>query len=210
MTYGVPSSLALENFPPSCNGAVDPDFVAETLNMMSVDQPRLSSPGSAVHEDELAAPGAERFATEDSFTAGFPGGDPLRHRRSRQTRRPTFREREVRRALIRTRSHLSFPFARARGEAWNEAAPKFRGGRSRTWRTISTRCTIGSSSRIEEDEKSKGGIIIPDTAKEEPQQGKVVAVGPEDATTASWCMSVKASGRRVVREVPGHGHQDRR
>ena len=32
--------------------------------------------------------------------------------------------------------------------------------------------------RIEEDERTKGGIIIPDTAKEKPQQGEVVAVGP--------------------------------
>ncbi|HEY7319009.1 MAG TPA: co-chaperone GroES [Candidatus Binatia bacterium] len=32
--------------------------------------------------------------------------------------------------------------------------------------------------RIEEVELSKGGIIIPDTAKEKPQEGKVVAVGP--------------------------------
>jgi co-chaperonin GroES (HSP10) len=32
--------------------------------------------------------------------------------------------------------------------------------------------------RIDEDEKTVGGIIIPDTAKEKPQQGKVVAVGP--------------------------------
>ncbi|NKK75486.1 co-chaperone GroES [Rhizobium leguminosarum bv. viciae] len=32
--------------------------------------------------------------------------------------------------------------------------------------------------RAEGDVKSKGGIIIPDTAKEKPQQGKVVAVGP--------------------------------
>ena len=31
--------------------------------------------------------------------------------------------------------------------------------------------------RIEEQEKSAGGIIIPDTAKEKPQQGKVIAVG---------------------------------
>jgi chaperonin GroES len=31
--------------------------------------------------------------------------------------------------------------------------------------------------RIEEEEKNKGGIIIPDTAKEKPQEGKVVAVG---------------------------------
>ena len=32
--------------------------------------------------------------------------------------------------------------------------------------------------RIEAEEKSAGGIIIPDTAKEKPVQGKVVAVGP--------------------------------
>jgi chaperonin GroES len=31
---------------------------------------------------------------------------------------------------------------------------------------------------IEAEEKTKGGIIIPDTAKEKPQQGKVVAAGP--------------------------------
>lgn len=32
--------------------------------------------------------------------------------------------------------------------------------------------------RIEVEEKTKGGIIIPDTAKEKPQEGEVVAVGP--------------------------------
>jgi chaperonin GroES len=32
--------------------------------------------------------------------------------------------------------------------------------------------------RIEAEEKTKGGIIIPDTAKEKPQQGEVIAVGP--------------------------------
>jgi chaperonin GroES len=32
--------------------------------------------------------------------------------------------------------------------------------------------------RLEGEEKSKGGIIIPDTAKEKPQQGEVIAVGP--------------------------------
>ena len=31
--------------------------------------------------------------------------------------------------------------------------------------------------RIEEEEKTKGGLIIPDTAKEKPQEGKIVAVG---------------------------------
>ncbi|MGZ8364658.1 MAG: co-chaperone GroES [Caulobacteraceae bacterium] len=32
--------------------------------------------------------------------------------------------------------------------------------------------------RIEEESKTKGGIIIPDTAKEKPQEGEVIAVGP--------------------------------
>jgi chaperonin GroES len=32
--------------------------------------------------------------------------------------------------------------------------------------------------RIGEEEKTTGGIIIPDTAKEKPQEGKVIAVGP--------------------------------
>jgi chaperonin GroES len=32
--------------------------------------------------------------------------------------------------------------------------------------------------RIEADEKTKGGIIIPDTAKEKPQEGEIIAVGP--------------------------------
>ena len=40
--------------------------------------------------------------------------------------------------------------------------------------------------RIEQDEKTAGGIIIPDTAKEKPMEGEVVAVGPgarsEDGT----------------------------
>ena len=31
--------------------------------------------------------------------------------------------------------------------------------------------------RVAEEEKTKGGIIIPDTAKEKPQQGKIIAVG---------------------------------
>jgi chaperonin GroES len=40
--------------------------------------------------------------------------------------------------------------------------------------------------RIEQDEKTAGGIIIPDTAKEKPMEGEVVAIGPgargEDGT----------------------------
>ncbi|WP_374574198.1 co-chaperone GroES [Phenylobacterium sp.] len=32
--------------------------------------------------------------------------------------------------------------------------------------------------RVEEEQKTKGGIIIPDTAKEKPQEGEVLSVGP--------------------------------
>jgi len=32
--------------------------------------------------------------------------------------------------------------------------------------------------RVNKEEKTKGGIVIPDTAKEKPQEGKVIAVGP--------------------------------
>ena len=38
--------------------------------------------------------------------------------------------------------------------------------------------------RVEEETKSKGGIIIPDTAKEKPMQGEVVAIGPGDRDEA--------------------------
>ena len=39
--------------------------------------------------------------------------------------------------------------------------------------------------RVEEEQKTKGGIIIPDTAQEKPMQGEVVAVGPGRATTTA-------------------------
>jgi chaperonin GroES len=48
--------------------------------------------------------------------------------------------------------------------------------------------------RLEEETKTTGGIIIPDTAKEKPQQGKVVAVGPgaRDETGKVTPLDVKA------------------
>ena len=51
--------------------------------------------------------------------------------------------------------------------------------------------------RIEEDERTKGGIIIPDTAKEKPQQGEVVAVGPgaRDEKGEVTPLDVKAGDR---------------
>jgi chaperonin GroES len=36
--------------------------------------------------------------------------------------------------------------------------------------------------RVEEEEKTKGGIIIPETAKEKPQEGQVIAAGPGKVT----------------------------
>ncbi|WP_372422324.1 co-chaperone GroES [Salinarimonas chemoclinalis] len=51
--------------------------------------------------------------------------------------------------------------------------------------------------RIEADTKTAGGIIIPDTAKEKPQQGEVVAVGPgaRDEKGEVVALEVKAGDR---------------
>ena len=51
--------------------------------------------------------------------------------------------------------------------------------------------------RIDAEEKTAGGIIIPDTAKEKPQEGEVVAVGPgaRDETCKLVELSVKAGDR---------------
>ena len=51
--------------------------------------------------------------------------------------------------------------------------------------------------RVEQDEKTKGGIIIPDTAKEKPMEGEIIAVGlghkAEDGTVTP--LDVKAGDR---------------
>jgi chaperonin GroES len=51
--------------------------------------------------------------------------------------------------------------------------------------------------RVEEEEKTKGGIIIPDTAKEKPQEGEVIAVGPgaRDDAGKVQPLDVKAGDR---------------
>ena len=52
--------------------------------------------------------------------------------------------------------------------------------------------------RVEEEAKTKGGIIIPDTAKEKPQEGEVLAVGPgarDDKTGARIEPDVKVGDR---------------
>ncbi|HRJ60609.1 MAG TPA: co-chaperone GroES [Azospirillaceae bacterium] len=51
--------------------------------------------------------------------------------------------------------------------------------------------------RLESDTKTKGGIIIPDSAKEKPQEGQVVAVGPgaRDESGKIVALDVKAGDR---------------
>ena len=51
--------------------------------------------------------------------------------------------------------------------------------------------------RIEGEDKRKGGIIIPDTAKEQPQEGEVIAVGPDarDESGKLVPLDVKAGDR---------------
>ncbi len=72
--------------------------------------------------------------------------------------------------------------------------------------------------RVQEEEKTKGGIIIPDTAKEKPQEGKVVAVGkgkvgddgkvtPLDVKAGDRILFGKYSGTEVKldgEDVPHH------
>ena len=51
--------------------------------------------------------------------------------------------------------------------------------------------------RVEEESKTKGGIIIPDTAKEKPQEGEVISVGPgaRDDSGKINALDVKAGDR---------------
>ena len=69
--------------------------------------------------------------------------------------------------------------------------------------------------RLESEEKTKGGIIIPDTAKEKPQEGEVVAVGPGarneqgqvialDVKTGDRILFGKWSGTEI--KIDGHDY----
>jgi chaperonin GroES len=69
--------------------------------------------------------------------------------------------------------------------------------------------------RIEEEEKTKGGIIIPDTAKEKPMEGKIIAVGkgkvledgkihPLDVKAGDRVLFGKYSGTEV--KIDGEEH----
>jgi chaperonin GroES len=69
--------------------------------------------------------------------------------------------------------------------------------------------------RIAEEDKTKGGIIIPDTAKEKPQQGKIIAVGkgkvnddgkliPLDVKVGDKILFAKYSGSEI--KLDGEEH----
>ena len=59
--------------------------------------------------------------------------------------------------------------------------------------------------RIEEQETKRGGIIIPDTAKEKPQEGEIVAVGPGRLTEEGKriAMEVKKGDRVLIGKYSG-------
>jgi chaperonin GroES len=59
--------------------------------------------------------------------------------------------------------------------------------------------------RVEEEEKTKGGIIIPDTAKEKPIEGKVIAVGKGRTTEDGKivAMDVKVGDRVLFSKYAG-------
>jgi chaperonin GroES len=60
---------------------------------------------------------------------------------------------------------------------------------SMKFRPLSDRVVVR---RVKEEEKTSGGIIIPDTAQEKPQEGEIVAVGPG---------ALDDNGKRVIPEV---------
>ena len=59
--------------------------------------------------------------------------------------------------------------------------------------------------RVESEEKTKGGIIIPDTAKEKPQEAEVIAVGPGKLTDEGkrTPMDVQAGDRILIGKYSG-------
>jgi chaperonin GroES len=75
-----------------------------------------------------------------------------------------------------------------------EAQPKDYGGSSMKFRPLHDRVVV---KRVAEEEKTKGGIIIPDTAKEKPMEGEIVSVGPgaRDESGKLVPLDVKAGDR---------------
>jgi chaperonin GroES len=70
---------------------------------------------------------------------------------------------------------MLLPFKKPKRLALFPFATEKRRSRLMQFRPLGDRVLVR---RVEEEEKTKGGIIIPDTAKEKPQEGEVVTVGP--------------------------------
>jgi chaperonin GroES len=94
----------------------------------------------------------------------------------------------------------------------NQIEVKTKGAISMKIRPLQDRVLV---KRIQEEEKTKGGIIIPDTAKEKPQEGKVIAVGkgkvnedgkltPLDVKAGDRILFGKYSGTEV--KIEGEEH----
>ena len=66
--------------------------------------------------------------------------------------------------------------------------------------------------RVDSEEKTAGGIIIPDTAKEKPSEGIIEAVGPGARDESGKIVAARRQGRRPhpVRQVERHRGQARR
>jgi chaperonin GroES len=78
----------------------------------------------------------------------------------------------------------------------NGAGKRETGSYSMKFRPLHDRVVV---KRIEGEEKTKGGIIIPDTAKEKPQEGEVIAVGPGGRDEAGKLVPLDLkSGDRVL------------
>ena len=60
--------------------------------------------------------------------------------------------------------------------------------------------------RLDAEEKTAGGIIIPDTAQEKPMEGEVIAVGPGARDEAGKICAARCQGQRphLIRQVVRH------
>jgi chaperonin GroES len=85
------------------------------------------------------------------------------------------------------------PFAAGSVPIGEPADPK-QEGNDMAFRPLHDRVVV---KRLEGEEKTKGGIIIPDTVKEKPQEGKIIAVGPggRDENGKLTPLDVKAGDR---------------
>lgn len=70
---------------------------------------------------------------------------------------------------------MLLPFKKPQGQTLFPFATLKRRHRPMQFKPLGDRVLVR---RVEEEEKTRGGIIIPDTAKEKPQEGEVIAIGP--------------------------------